>query len=396
VRLPHGWWLWGIDVQFDSYIDAPQMDYFQTSSPRRWPGDQIILCTATPEWVDAHRDAPESYRNLDYFDREVIAQSGGRLCVALSGHHHHYARYAATDGRVQRITAGGGGAYLSATHGLPEQLRLPPAASTDRHKSAPPVDYLLAARYPDTATSRRLGRGVWRLLPARNLRFVGLLSAIYAFYAWAVVRLAARGSDAPDLATRVRDGLDGLDIATVALGLVGTGPALTLSVVALMALHGLTKRRGLRRLVVGTLHTAVQATVLVVVLMAAVSIAGATLGALGAAAAAVAIVIAALLGALAAPAMLAAYLRTGDTLGRNVNEQFSAMRLERFKNALRLHVGADGTLTIFPLGIRDVVHDWVPAPDAGDQAPYLRPGDGARIDVELIEPPVRIDRSETA
>ena len=28
VELPHDWWLWGIDIQSDSLIDEPQLDFF--------------------------------------------------------------------------------------------------------------------------------------------------------------------------------------------------------------------------------------------------------------------------------------------------------------------------------------------------------------------------------
>ena len=29
VKLPQRWWLLGIDIQFDTYIDAPQIEYFR-------------------------------------------------------------------------------------------------------------------------------------------------------------------------------------------------------------------------------------------------------------------------------------------------------------------------------------------------------------------------------
>ena len=28
VKLPHNWWLWGIDIQLEGYIDEPQLNYF--------------------------------------------------------------------------------------------------------------------------------------------------------------------------------------------------------------------------------------------------------------------------------------------------------------------------------------------------------------------------------
>jgi len=59
--------------------------------------------------------------------RTLIAY-GARLVLTITGDRHHYARYeptgAGADAAPTRITAGGGGAYLSATHTLPRELKL--------------------------------------------------------------------------------------------------------------------------------------------------------------------------------------------------------------------------------------------------------------------------------
>ena len=32
LRLSERWWLWATDIQFDTYIDGPQLAYFQSAS----------------------------------------------------------------------------------------------------------------------------------------------------------------------------------------------------------------------------------------------------------------------------------------------------------------------------------------------------------------------------
>ena len=51
IKLPHGWWLCGVDVQLGSDIDKPQVDYFRNAAKEMQPGDRVILCTAEPHWV---------------------------------------------------------------------------------------------------------------------------------------------------------------------------------------------------------------------------------------------------------------------------------------------------------------------------------------------------------
>ena len=47
-----------------------------------------------------------------------------------------------------------------------------------------------------------------------------------------------------------------------------------------------------------------------------------------------------------------------NVFGRHSEEAFSGLRIEDFKHFLRLHVGADGRLTIWPVKIERVPRRW--------------------------------------
>ena len=47
LKLPHRWWLWGVDIQFGTFVDKAQLHYFsQEIASQVEPGDRIVLCTA--------------------------------------------------------------------------------------------------------------------------------------------------------------------------------------------------------------------------------------------------------------------------------------------------------------------------------------------------------------
>ena len=52
ARLPHDWWLLGVDVQLTHDIDEPQVKYFEDVIKHRMQkGDRVIFCCAEPFWV---------------------------------------------------------------------------------------------------------------------------------------------------------------------------------------------------------------------------------------------------------------------------------------------------------------------------------------------------------
>ncbi|MEV5448217.1 hypothetical protein AB0N23_37800, partial [Streptomyces sp. NPDC052644] len=145
VELPAGWWLLGLDDQSGSYLDDPQLSYFDEVARRLGPESRVILAVPAPTWVKSV-DHPTAYDSIDYFVRTIIAPTGAHVRLLVSGDLHHYARYAGPE--RQLITCGGGGAYLYPTHTLPERIEVPPKDTLSRRASRTRA-YDLVARFPD-------------------------------------------------------------------------------------------------------------------------------------------------------------------------------------------------------------------------------------------------------
>jgi Calcineurin-like phosphoesterase len=188
VQLSPRWWLWAVDSQLDAPIDAEQLSYFRDA--RRHLGDaKVILCTATPSWLEGARagkgtysaeaDSP-LYTLLWFVDRVLGHAERHRIRLVLTGDQHHYARYtcteptpppAAADATAEPfgpelVTCGGGGAFLASTHHLPERLSI--ALRPWPSGSGATVGYERATCYPDVATSRAIGRSRFLSAAWRN------------------------------------------------------------------------------------------------------------------------------------------------------------------------------------------------------------------------------------
>jgi hypothetical protein len=125
LKLPNGWWLWGTDIQLDSDIDHPQRLFFEDLAKNQMSaGDRVILCTAEPTWSHEWQGHKDAFKTLAYFEERILRQHGHTPALVLSGDLHNYHRYCRKDGGLQRITAGGGGAFLHATHTLPLEASL--------------------------------------------------------------------------------------------------------------------------------------------------------------------------------------------------------------------------------------------------------------------------------
>jgi hypothetical protein len=87
---------------------------------------------------------------------------------------------------------------------------------------------------------------------------------------------------------------------------------------------------------------------------------------------------------------MSAYLWATNVLGFHGNEAYAPLHYENYKNFLRLHIDADGGLTVYPVGIDKVGKKWRLCPDAAEDAPWFEP-DGAEPVPHLIEAPIRIE-----
>lgn len=390
ARPAPGWWLWAVDIQFDTYLDEPQLTYFKGLSAQLQPGDGVVLCSAKPSWVAATDEDIEAFATLDFLERTLVRTRGAHVRLALSGDRHHYARYEAADG-AQRVTAGGGGAYLSATHHLPAKICVPPPGSRARGKS-PGVRHRRAAVFPDPQTSRRLARGVVRL-PLRTPGLALLLGGVQALQAVAVG--AALSPSVQGLGPQLRGVSDALRAASPLRqlsGLLSSFWALVLALAVLACWVAFTRRaHTLRGLLAGVVHGLTQLT----------------LGACTAAVAARALsglpdawLLAGLLpalvvvGGILAAELVAVYLLFADRVGLNSNELFAAQGIPDAKCFLRLRFDPDGDLVLHAVGLDRVPRRWRQAEGPAMSPERWEPVDGA-LDPFLIEPPVRVSRVPT-
>jgi len=369
VELPARWWLFGLDAQFTTYLDEPQLSYFEEVARRLGPDDRVIIAVPEPSWVKAAYD-PEAYDSLDYFIRTVIAPTGAQVRLLISGDLHHYARYSGPEREL--ITCGGGGAFLYPTHKLPETITVPPADTLVR-KASRRQTYRLTGRYPDAKTSRRYAWGIFPRLPFRNPGFTLLLGALHT-----LLLLAMAGVAAPETG-ETEQRLFSIPLAITLL--------LTVVAAVLFAKPPTASgRRRPRHWLFGGAHglahiaLAAAGTWLWVRLnVPALPYPLPTLIAL--------VVYGPLIG-LVASQVTALYLLVAGRFGINLNELFAAQGIEDSKSFVRMRIAADGSLTIYPIAVDRIGRQWRANPNGAPDAPWIEPVTPLRP--RLAEPPVTL------
>jgi hypothetical protein len=371
LRLPAGWWLWGIDIQFGAYIDEAQVEYFAgVARDQVEPGDRIVLCMAKE--VDTGKSDSETHtdRDIDYLDREVIQPSGARLMLFLKSGKHHYARYEEEDGPRHHVTAGGGGAFLHPTHELPERMEMTGEAGA--------TWYRRATTYPSETTSKRLRKRMW-LLPAYNLPLAGVFGALQVVLAFM-------------LGLHLRNRHVELGLGDLRRALWESPTAFFLITVMLVLLAGMVRfahdASGVARFLLGLVHSALQLASVAAVLMAA-SRFSTGVGLQGAWSFIAFLGSVYLLGGLGGTVGMSGYLYVTNCLGFHGNEGYAPLHHMDLKHFLRLHIAADGELTLYPIGVDRVGRKWELRPDDPPHKPWFAPA--SPIEPHLIEPPVRIE-----
>jgi hypothetical protein len=396
LQLSDKWWLWATDIQFDTYMDGPQLDYFRRKGEDLSRGDRVILATAKPSWVGASHDEETgvkregSWKTLSFLEEEVIGTTGAQVAVTITGDKHHYSRYArrVPGNPQQRITAGGGGAHTSATHGLEDSLELLP------HGSEVPASYKRFGTSPTREESLRM-RGMALRRIAREHALGALIGVIYAL-----------------LAVLLADGLKDQDTGLEAsltdgsfLGLLWdaiTPWSFGLVVLLWVGLGAFAKmRRGKRlsakakALLFGTLHTAAH-----VLPAVALTLVGLTLLEGWSSASQEGL----LLGWIVSLGLFAVgfsygrlvfavylWLANRNDPVQHATEIYGGLASTEHKNFLRFRLGPDGELTIYPVGIRSCPSWQLSGPEAGGADPWFapKPADGAP-QPKLIEAPIPV------
>ena len=409
LKLPHGWWLLGTDFQLASDIDAPQVAYFERvaalmdeEKSRTGEEPRIILCHAEPHWISAAMyegiDPDYGESNLQFLESKL----GARVAVFIAGDLHHYRRHEADDdaGVTQKITAGGGGAFLHPTHyGLAgRNLDLIEERPSGRK-------FELKACFPPKAVSRRL---CWRnlifpYLKGNASRTFGLLTA--ALYLLTTLSVLGRMDD-PNM--KRLDYRPGMITATALNDVLNSRATLFWVLLIVVGFFFFTDTHSrLHRFLMGGAHAL--AHVLTAFAVAAVSVSFVARVSSEAwvwhaplsryvfaldwrAALAGALVV--LGGFVFGSLVMGLYLLVSmNVFGRHSGEAFSSIAVEDWKSFLRLHIDEGGALTIYPVGLRSVPRRWeeTPGPDGSEVAPAAASAPAP----ELIEPPIVLKKART-
>lgn len=337
LKLPGDWWFIGLDLQLGAEMDEPQTVYFKRVAEKMSPTARLILCVPEPRWIlEQAYPRHESYSEdaaTAFLEEKVFKR---KVSVFVTGDLHFYKRHENAAG-IQKITAGGGGAFLHPTH----------APSTKTLYDG----FVERAAFPSEATSRRLA---WRnlLFPFLNPRYMILPAFVYSLSAWlASASLTEREVESLDSAVAavihaaVRDPLNGLWLINI--------------IVAFVFFTDTHVRWW--RIIGGVSHALSQLAAAFFVGWAAFLVTVPGMGLVFASTTQLALsgLLTFILGGLLGGLMMGIYLLVSvQVFGRHSNEAFSSLRIMDYKQWLRLRIDSSGALSIFCIGLERVPRRW--------------------------------------
>ncbi|MGH0256293.1 metallophosphoesterase [Sinorhizobium meliloti] len=408
LQLPHDWWVWGVDIQLSGFIDEPQVNYFRLIADSLPDDAKIIICTATPSWLNAVEYGDSQYDSINYIARIAQGEVNGgtfrakrTVKVIISGDLHHYSRYEAPDGSLHLVTAGGGGAFAHSTHSLPYELPVPDiyidikAAAPDHHRSRYRLGGDGAACYPTRAECRRL---LWRNLwfGFKNWDFSLGLGAIYWIVSWFFA--SHEGGALFEQWSRevAKLGYPLVAWPKVVFSTLVTSPVLAFLVASIygaLFYYVGTRRRWLQ-IPVGFAHATSHLAAFLALAFLFRHVNAKWLG-LDLAGPLAKILFAAemvLIGGFIGGSVFGIYfVVTSKWLNIHGEEAFGALRIGDYRNFLRMKLSAEA-LTIFPVGLASVPSrdGWRINPSAKSGLPASRIEPVESFEPFLIEPPIVI------
>ena len=406
MKMPHDWWIWGIDIQLGGDIDWLQLNYFQELAFNMMKdGDKVILCTAEPAWVYSNTvEGKKRFDKLNFFINNYIKKIVNEnndvrtldLQVTISGDLHHYARYQhdfKLDGRdrtTHHITAGGGGAFMHPTHNLPPKLDIIP----DILK--PTVDRSLELKksFPDKPTSKRMA---WRnfLFPLHNRSLCLLLASVMLIIGLLTQRSSITWSTSGIVNYSIFNTIANQSYYNAFIGFfckfIVSPASIILSLLFLFGLYtfrdnkngnlwlnkGFGGLHALLHLFVGMATTVGLVQYFFIDYRLSPIIFYIYLGLLQL-----------MLGWILHGEIFGAYLFIANRLLKcHDNEAFSHFAMADYKNMVKFHIREDGALDIYPIGVKKVCTDWNcnANPNNIYGQPMITPAGDKKIKYFLIE-----------
>lgn len=375
IRLPHRWWLIGLDIQLEADIDQPQIEYFRgilQSEMRQ--GDRVLLVVAEPHWIDGNIYAEPMQKNLVTIADE-IGRAGVQLQAVIAGDYHHYRRHEAHGDQPRHlITAGGGGGFLHPTCGeRVDSIHLGQGRSRR--------EYTLAAEYPSRQECHRLA---WRNLGFAWLNpWFGVVTAVgYLLVTWVAWASIARAGRPPQDFFPPSPFWQSLLTAPHAV-------LLLLSIVAAFVVFTETHKRAYRW-IAGAVHGVAHLAAAFGIAYVAARLEARYLGpAAGLGVRSLFVALAILVGGYAVgPTVMGLYLLV-SLLGfsRHANEAFSSLRIQDYKHFLRMRIDTSGRLHIYAIALDRVPRAW--KANARERYPQLVPAEG-ELKPRIIDGPIVI------
>ena len=385
LKLTSGWWLFGSDGQLQSDIDTPQIEYFRNVAEKHMQvGDKVILCISQPNWIYAHKykkyDEPYDESDLIYLQNEILSKKNIDVKVFLSGDYHHYRRHEENkakdkNAKVQKITAGGGGAFLHPTNDIDVSIISEDYGKDKKSKRT----FSLKKSYPDLETSKKLAFGDLLFL-FLNPGFGIVTAILYLLTAWLVGATIHFSAPA-----------DFWDIFILTAIAFKNNPLVAVWIILVFGAfimftdtHSKIYKWG-----GGFLHCMAHMIAIFYIGWGSLYLATYLFGNGTFFQFIFAFALVFWLGWIAGSIIMGIYLFISMYFfGRHNEEAFSALKIQDYKNFLRLHIARDGTLTIYPVKINKVARKWRNRRDDEKNKikSFIVPEDGSGA--ELIEDPI--------
>uniref|UniRef100_A0A0E0FXY5 Calcineurin-like phosphoesterase domain-containing protein n=1 Tax=Oryza nivara TaxID=4536 RepID=A0A0E0FXY5_ORYNI len=119
LRLPQGWWVFGLDLALHGDIDVYQFKFFaELCRNKIGENDSVIVMTHEPNWLLDWYWKETTGKNVSHLIQDYL---NGRCKLRLAGDLHHFMRHSANQidnpTSVQHLLVNGcGGAFLHPTH----------------------------------------------------------------------------------------------------------------------------------------------------------------------------------------------------------------------------------------------------------------------------------------